>query len=54
MFHLETWHLPWFFSVPGSIIVYLVVRYVGWALNERRRVNQAMNRVVKKANTRNL
>ena len=42
----------WYISMPIGIISYLVVHYAGWAINKRRRLHQAMDRLVeKKRNT---
>jgi hypothetical protein len=50
LFLLETWlDVRWYISVPIGVIVYLVIRYGGWAIIERRRFNQEMDQVVKKA-----
>ena len=44
--------VSWYISMPVGIISYLVTRYAGWAINERRRLHQAMDRLVeKKRNT---
>ena len=48
-FALGYWlDVRWYVSIPLAVIGYLVTRYIGWAVNERRRLNQARDQLVKK------
>ena len=35
-------------SIPSAVIGYLVARYIGWAFNERRRLNRERDQLLKK------
>jgi hypothetical protein len=48
-FSLNVWFsAPWYVSLPSGFIGYLVTRYVGWAINERRRLHREMDRLAAK------
>jgi hypothetical protein len=48
-FTLEYWlSADWYISIPLGIIGYLVTRYIGWAINERRRLSRERDQLVKK------
>jgi len=49
-FTLGYWlDVRWYVSIPLAVIGYLVTRYIGWAINERLRLNRARDQLVKKA-----
>jgi len=49
IFALEYWlSADWYVSIPLGIIGYLVARYIGWAINERRRLKRERDQLVKK------
>ena len=39
---------PWYVSFPVGILGYFIIRYAGWAINERRRLNREMDEVAAK------
>jgi hypothetical protein len=39
---------PWYVWLPAGTVAYLLVRYIGWALFERRRLNREMAEIVDK------
>jgi hypothetical protein len=41
--------LSWYVAFPVGLVGYLITRYAGWALTERRRLKREMDEVVKKA-----
>jgi hypothetical protein len=46
-FSVEYWlGANWYISLPLGIVGYLLIRYVGWALNERRRFKQEFDQVL--------
>ena len=48
-FTLGYWlDVRWYVSIPSAAIGYLVARYIGWAINERRFLNRARDQLVKK------
>ena len=41
MFSLQNWLVArWYISVSLGLIAYLITRYIGWAINERRSLNR--------------
>ena len=48
-FTLGYWlNVHWYVSIPSAVIGYLVARYIGWAINERRRLNRERDQLLKK------
>jgi len=48
-FTLGYWlDVRWYVSIPSAVIGYLIARYIGWAINERRRLNRARAQFLKK------
>jgi len=48
-FTLEYWlSADWYISIPFGIIGYLVTRYIGWVITERRRLNRKREQLLKK------
>jgi Flp pilus assembly protein TadB len=44
-FTLQNWLAArWYVSIPSGVLAYLVVRCIGWAINEHRRRNLAKQR----------
>jgi hypothetical protein len=39
---------PWYVVFPLGLLTYLLARYVGWAIKERRRFKQEMSRLIEK------
>ena len=50
VFPLEYWFdVPWYISLPSSVNGYLLVRYIGLGINERRQLKREMNHMVEAA-----
>jgi hypothetical protein len=46
-FSLEYWlGANWYISLPLGVVGYLLIRYIGWAINERQRFKQEFDQVV--------
>jgi len=44
-FALQNWlEARWYVSVSSGVVGYLIVRFIGWAINERIRHNRAKQR----------
>ena len=48
-FTLGYWlNVRWYVSIPSAVTGYLVARYIGWAINERLRLNRERDQLLKK------
>jgi Flp pilus assembly protein TadB len=43
---------PWYIALPVGILTYLLARYVGWAIGERRRFKRELDETVEKVKRR--
>ena len=51
VFTLEYWlDAHWYISLPLGAAGYLITRYIGWAISERRHLNREMDQLVARFN----
>ena len=43
---------PWYIDLPVGILTYVLARYIGWAIGERRRFKREMDRTIEKVKRR--